>query len=152
MPTHMSTLRHLYHIHNLITHHVPPIVSNEPPMLKRQSQKSGHALCIPENRFAKKIETCENCAATCQKRRTPPNAELSCRAECSLNVIAENIERRSEDYSKVGSAAPPQSGILSPGLRLRFTSIRPHLSSHSFPGSLKLTFHGSSNAENLPWC
>lgn len=52
---------------------------------------------------------------------------------------------------------PPQTnqlthvhvGITSPFFRSRFTSIRPHLSSHSFPGVLYTTFHGSSNAENL---
>lgn len=48
-----------------------------------------------------------------------------------------------------GSATPPQSGILTPGLRLRFTSMRPHLSSHSLPSSLKKIFQGSSKAENL---
>lgn len=44
---------------------------------------------------------------------------------------------------------PPQSGILRPGFNLRAGSIRPHLSSHSCPGVLYMTFHGSSNASNL---
>jgi hypothetical protein len=43
---------------------------------------------------------------------------------------------------------PPQSGILTPLLRLRLTSMRPHLSSHSLPGALKEIFHGSSNISN----
>lgn len=31
---------------------------------------------------------------------------------------------------------PPQSGIVTPFFRLRSMSMRPHLSSHSLPGSL----------------
>lgn len=44
-----------------------------------------------------------------------------------------------------------QSGIFNPCFRFRFTSMSPHLSSHSLfsLGSLNLIFHGSSKAENL---
>ncbi len=45
--------------------------------------------------------------------------------------------------------SPPQSGITRPGFRFLAESMRPHLSSHSLPGLLNLTFHGSSKAENL---
>jgi hypothetical protein len=44
---------------------------------------------------------------------------------------------------------PSQSGIVTPFFRFRFTSMRPHLSSHSFPLVLYVIFQGSSKAENL---
>merc|ERR1711900_63238 len=37
--------------------------------------------------------------------------------------------------SHLRNRLPPQSGIVTPGFKLRLTSINPHLSSHSFPSS-----------------
>ena len=48
-----------------------------------------------------------------------------------------------------GIVFPPQSGIETPFFILRFTSMRPHLSSHCSSSVLKMTFHGSSKASNL---
>lgn len=44
---------------------------------------------------------------------------------------------------------PPQLGMVNPGFKFRPGSIKPHLSSHSLPGVLRLCFHGSSKASNL---
>lgn len=43
---------------------------------------------------------------------------------------------------------PPQSGILTPSLRLRSTSIRPQWSSQFWEPELYMIFHGSSKLSN----
>lgn len=57
--------------------------------------------------------------------------------------------RKTNNPKSQDTVWPEQSGMVTPFLRLRLTSMRPHLSSHSLPFSLKMIFHGSSKAENL---
>lgn len=121
---------------------------------KRRKARAQPCLCIPEtdspkirSRRVPSLPTCQKLSYRCAAER---RAVMQSRVLNECESLKYRTSKRNEEYySKVGRAAPPQSGILTPSLRLRLTSMRPHLSSHSLPFSLYWIFHGSSNAENL---
>lgn len=149
-----TTMRPPYRIHNPILR--CRLSCQTSPNAERHKAKAQPCLCIPETDSPKirsgqgpSPPTCQKLSYRCAAKR---RAVMQSRVLNECKSLKYLTPKRSENYSKVGRAAPPQSGILTPSLRLRFTSMRPHLSSHSLPFSLYWIFHGSSNAENLQRC
>lgn len=81
-----TTPRPPYCIHNAILR--CRLSCQTKPNAKRHKARAQPCLCIPETDSPKIRSGRVLSPPTCQNFRTdaPPNAELSCRAECSMNV------------------------------------------------------------------
>lgn len=84
-------------------------------------------------------------------RRNQPNQTILPNALAPEELPPEYQKQINQDFQTNGFSivTPPQSGIFSPCLTLRFSSIKPHWLSHFCVSVSKDFFQGSLKASNL---